>query len=344
MNGTVEVIFFAPEENLEQRLLTDQGFQLQRLQSSPLVGVPWRRKPLALFELVRSFVRARSMLRACGAELVLGCGGYASVALVTAAWSLGLRTAIFELNWSAGLANRILGRLVDRVYLAHQNAQADFPAGRCVLIGSPVRPDVAALAGEQRRSPPDPGRVHVLVTGGSLGSSFLNTHAPELLSALRRDGIGIEAYHQTGREDANLVSERYQRAGVSARTTSYIEDISSAYRWADFAIACAGAATLSELAAAGIPVLLVPSRSAARNHQLPNAQAFAATTGCLWMTEDGWDTEVLSRMIAPILRSPQEWLKASRGMRRAAIPNAADVLAEDSCGFLRTDTHDRAAT
>jgi UDP-N-acetylglucosamine--N-acetylmuramyl-(pentapeptide) pyrophosphoryl-undecaprenol N-acetylglucosamine transferase len=334
MNGTVEVVFFAPEENVEQRLLKDRGYLLQRLQASPLVGVPWRRKPLSLLGLSRSVVRARSMLRAAGVEVVLGFGGYASVALVTAAWSLGLRTAIFESNWSPGLANRILGRLVDRVYLMHHSAQADFPAGRCVVIGSPVRPDVAALGAEQRRLPPDAGRVRVLVTGGSLGSSFLNDRAPELLSLLQREGIGIEVYHQTGRGDAKLVRERYQREGVSARTTSYIEDIASAYRWADFAIACAGAATLSELATAGIPVLLVPALSAARNHQLPNARVFAETTECLWVTEGDWDTEALSRAIAPILRSPQEWLKASRGMRRAATPSAVDALVADWCGFL----------
>jgi len=334
MSEPVEVVFFAPEENAEQRLLKDRGYLLHKLQASPLVGVPWPRKVLNLAGLSRSIVRARSILKDAGVEVVLGFGGYASVALVTAAWSLGLRTAIFESNWSAGVANRVLGRLVDRVYLMHGSAQSDFPAQRCLVIGSPVRPDVALLAGEQRRLPLGAGPVRVLVTGGSLGSAFLNHRVPELLSLLRRDGIEIEVYHQTGRGDAEAVRERYSREGISARTASYIEDIAPAYQWADFAIACAGAATLSELATAGIPALLVPSLSAARNHQLPNARVFAATTECLWATEGDWDTEALSRTIARIVRSPQEWQAAARRMRHAATPSAVDALVDDWRGFL----------
>jgi len=183
--------------------------------------------------------------------------------------------------------------------------------------------------------------VRILVTGGSLGSSFLNQRTPELLSPLKHEGFELEVYHQTGHGDPELVRELYQREGISARTTPYIEDIAAAYRWADFAIACAGSATLSELATAGIPALVVPALTAARNHQLSNARAFAATTECLWATEGNWNPTELSGKIVQLLRSPPEWLKASRKMRRATTPGALDALIEDWYGFLSTQSSRR---
>jgi UDP-N-acetylglucosamine--N-acetylmuramyl-(pentapeptide) pyrophosphoryl-undecaprenol N-acetylglucosamine transferase len=197
------------------------------------------------------------------------------------------------------------------------------------VIGNPVRPDVALLA-EDKRSPPGRERpVRILVTGGSQGSAFLNRHAPALLRRLSDDVFTLEMRHQAGEDEVEAVRDAYERAGLRASVTSFVDDIASAYRWADFAITCAGAATLSELAIAALPALLVPLSSAARNHQVSNAATFASAAGICWVNEETWRPDALVPKIATLLRHQGLWLDASARLRQAAKPHAGRTLVAD---------------
>src|SRR5262249_57700365 len=120
------------------------------------------------------------------------------------------------------------------------------------------------------REPRAPGAIRVLVLGGSQGSPFLNARVPELAGRVARRGLALEVWHQSGRGDPDPVRAAYQRAGVAARAVSALHDLPAAYRWADVAIACAGAVTLAELAVVALPALLVPLATAALDHQRAN--------------------------------------------------------------------------
>ena len=140
----------------------------------------------------------------------------------------------------------------------------------------------------RRTRRPIAGRLRLLVCGGSLGSPFLNRRVPELAAALREAGIAVEVWHQAGERALDEIRAAYAAAGIAARVDAHVDDMAAAYRWADVAVACAGAATLAELAAAGLPALLVPLAAASDDHQSDNAAAFAAATGAPWVREADW--------------------------------------------------------
>lgn len=325
----LEMMFFGTADGFEARLVPRSGFPFSVVRSSPVVGENLPSKARAVGNLGGSVRRARHLLSAARAELVIGLGGYASVPVLLAARSLGLRTAIHESNATAGLANRLLGRIVDRVYLGFEQAAAEFQSQGTLLTGNPVRPDVALLAEIERRPPGRERPARILVTGGSQGSAFLNRQAPGLLRRLSELDFSFEVRHQAGEDDVELVRGAYARAGLRACVTSFVEDIADAYRWADFAVTCAGAATLSELAIAALPAVLVPLSTAARNHQACNAAAFAPLAGSCWVNEAAWQPDTLAPEIAHLLRHQEKWLEASARLRRAAKPHAGRDLVAD---------------
>jgi len=326
----VKLLFIGTPQGLESRLVPQSGHSLRLVQGGPLFGVGVGGKLLTLWRSGIGMMQARRLLRASGTNLVIGVGGYASAAAILAARSLGLGTAIHEANTVPGLANALLGRVVDRIYLGSAAAYRAFPKGRTLVTGNPVRSEIVKVGNEERRAPQDAGRpARVLITGGSLGSPFLNRRVPELLAQTARRGLGLEVLHQVGEFAAEPVCTAYTKAGLAARVTPYIEDMASAYRWADCAIARAGAGTIAELAVCGIPALLVPLPHAPGNHQIINARAFAESGAGWWVRETDWEPAALAQQLVNLLSDAGSWTTASRGARRLGAPEAADAIVVD---------------
>src|SRR5579862_1462094 len=232
----VQALFIGTGGGFEARLVTAHGYRFETIPSAPLFGVGVVGKALAAQRLVTGIGRGRRLLRAEGIDLVIGFGGYVSASTIVAAHRLRLLTAILELNAQPGLTNRLLGRIVDRVYLGYAAAECAFAATRTMLTGVPLRPQVVRGDSSRRPGPDRAQWVHILVTGGSLGSSFLNRNAAELLGCVAAQGVGIEVLHQAGDRDLESVRQAYARVGLTARVTPYIEEIADAYAWAHFAI------------------------------------------------------------------------------------------------------------
>jgi UDP-N-acetylglucosamine--N-acetylmuramyl-(pentapeptide) pyrophosphoryl-undecaprenol N-acetylglucosamine transferase len=322
------VVFLGTTSGFAHRLVPVRGFRFEVVRASPVHGVRGAAKLRAIAEMFAGARRVRAILAAHEIELVIGFGGYASAGGVLAAKRAGLRTAILECNAAPGLANRWLGRLVDRVYLGFAGAAAAFPPGRSRCLGVPVRPEIAALRGAARKAPH--GRpTRLLIVGGSQGSPFLNRRVPDLIRDLSRRGLRLQVRHQTGEGDAESLRRTYERLGLAAGVDPYIDEMDAAYRWADLAIAAAGAGTLAELAVVGLPVLIVPLDGAARNHQVENARAFAAETGAWWVTESRWDGDSIAARLADLLRDPEALSELSHKMRRLADPDVADRMVTD---------------
>jgi len=292
----VALLFIGAEGGDEGRLAQTAGFECVALPAAPLFGVGPLGQLRAAWRVLRARRAARTLLAARGIELVIGSGGYVSAAPLLAARRLGLATAIIEPNVAPGLTNRLLGRLVDRIYLGSDAARVHFAAARTLVTGVPVRPGLLA-----RRTPRTPGPPRVLVTGGSGGSAFLNRAAPALLAALRDRLGGLEVWHQSGSGDAVVVGSAYDAAGIAARVEPFIADMAAAYTWADVGLAAAGAVTLAELAAVGLPALVVPLSTAAEDHQTANARAFAAAGHGHWTSEGAWNVVALAARLADAL-------------------------------------------
>ena len=331
----VDLLFIGIPDGFAARLVTSHGYRLALVQGGPLFGVGVTGKLQTLWRLGLGVLQARRILRAAATQLVVGVGGYASAAALLAAKSLGLSTAIHEANTVPGLANKLLGRFVDRVYLGFAAAGEAFPADRQLVTGNPLRPEVVALGSEQRTAPHGADRsIHILITGGSLGAPFLNQQIPELLKQVADRGLPLEVRHQVGGFDPSPVRAAYAHARVPASVVPYIDDMTDAYRWADFAIARAGAGTIAELAVSGLPALLVPLPHAPGNHQVANALAFTNTGGGWCVQETDWRVEAIAERLITLFSNATAWTAASQSARRFATPEAARAIVADCEALL----------
>jgi len=327
--ASIEVLFFGTGDGFEAQLIPRYSYPLRVVRSRPIVGESLIGKVRTVWGLAGAFMRARQMLIEAKPQLVVGFGGYASVPTILAARSLGILTAIHECNVVPGLANKMLGRFVDRIYLGFEAATGQFQTGRALVTGNPVRPDVGALASRAHDPSSSERPFRILVTGGSQGSPFLNRHVPSLLARLAADGVSLEVLHQSGQADCDSVRKVYRDSGLKASVTPFVDDMAQAYQWADFAISCSGAATLAELAIAGLPVLLVPLSTAPKNHQVSNAAAFAQITGNCWLSEDHWEPSALREKITLLFGNQASWRDASERVRRFAKPHASQMMVAD---------------
>lgn len=334
----VDVLFLGNAQCFEARLLPTLGHPLALIQGTPLFGVGAAGKLRAMRCLAVGAFQARRILHTYGAQLVISLGGYTSAGVVLAARSLGLPTVIHEANIVPGLTNRLLGRFVQRIYLGFAAAGWAFAPQQTRITGNPIRPEIAKLSTRPRLAPAPAERpARILVTGGSQGSHFLNQQTPALLRAVTAQGVALEVRHQTGEEDCQPIQHAYDHSGVPAEVVSYISDMATAYEWADFALTCAGALTLSELAVVGLPALFVPLAVTAGDHQTRNAQAMTEAGAGWWVSEAQWRTDDLARRIATLLRDAEAWNQASQGMRRLAIPDAAQTVVADCEALLAAE-------
>jgi UDP-N-acetylglucosamine--N-acetylmuramyl-(pentapeptide) pyrophosphoryl-undecaprenol N-acetylglucosamine transferase len=223
---SVDVLFIGTPEGCEARLVPAHGYRFTMVQGSPWFGAGVGGRLHATRTLVVGIAQARHLLRAQGAKLVIGLGGYASAGVLLAARSLGLRTVIHEANIVPGLANKLLGRLADRVYLGFKAATWAFPPDRTLVTGNPVRPEIAAVGDEKRRATCSVRQpVRILVMGGSQGAPFLNRHVPDLLRQVAGHGLALAVRHQVGDDDPQPVRAQYAHAQIAAAVMPYIEDM-----------------------------------------------------------------------------------------------------------------------
>lgn len=336
-----ELLFVGTRLGLEAQLVPAAGFALRLVDGAPLFGVGLAARLMALARLSRSVVQAHRLLRAHRSQLVIGFGGYATAGTLLAARSLRLPIVIHEGNAAPGLTNRLLGRLADRVLLAFTAAAGAFAATGTEWVGFPVAPALAAVAAH--RTAPFERPRHVLVTGGSLGSAFLNHRAPAVLGRVAAAGVELEVLHQAGqagsseqaRRDARFaaadvegIRAAYRRQSIAANVVERIDDMVAAYAWADVALSCGGAASLHELAAAALPALLVPLAAASEDHQSANVRAFVGRSSLPWVSEAQWGDVEVSDRLRNLCADPEVWQQASASMRNAAqIDAAARIVA-----------------
>ena len=257
-------------------------------------------------------------------DVVLGLGGFASGPGGVAAWLTRRPLIIHEQNAIAGFTNRILARLASTVAEAFPGS---FGGGRrAVMIGNPVRAEIEALTVATRTT--SSGGPRLLVFGGSLGANVLNQLVPAALSELPA-AERPTVLHQTGRGRLAEVQALYRASGVEADVREFIDDMAQAYAWADVAVCRSGALTVAELAAAGLPSVLVPFPSAVDDHQTANARYLASRGAAVLMPEN----ELRAGALAPVLQSllgadATRRDARARAARAAAAPGAAERLAD----------------
>ena len=323
-----EVVWLGTQRGIEARLVPAEGIPVEWLSVGGVRGKSAATLLAAPFRLVHAVLQALNALRRRRPAVVLGAGGFASGPGGIAAWLLRRPLVVHEQNAVAGLTNRVLARLADRVLEGFPGSFG--PRIRAEHVGNPVRPEIAAVASPEQRYAGREGRARVLVFGGSQGSARLNAVVPaaiaELPGTLRPDVL-----HQTGNAGLAETTAAYRSRGLDADVRAFIDDMAGAYGWADLAICRSGALTVAELAAAGVPAILVPFPAAVDDHQTRNA-AYAVDAGAAVLMPEATLTPVslAARLRERLEAGRPRLLAMAQAARRTAIIDADERLA-DAC-------------
>ncbi len=320
-----KVVWMGARGGLEARLVPARGYAIAWVHAAAGRGRSLAKKLfLPLHLLVGFWQSARAILR-IRPDVVLGMGGYVAFPGGMMASLLARPLAIHEQNAVAGLANRLLAAVADRVMVAFPGALP-----RAEWTGNPVRAEIAALAPPQTRYRARNGPLHLLVLGGSQGAQVLNEVLPQALARLPADRRP-RVVHQTGERHLAATRAAYAAAGVEAELASFLDDIASRYAAADLVVCRAGAMTVAELAAAGLASVLVPFPHAADDHQRANARWLAERGAALLLPQDECTPERLAALLGTLERAELATMAARA--RALGRPDAARAVA-DGCAAL----------
>ena len=297
---------------------------------SGTIGGSLHRKLFGAAGLLLGIMQAKKILRELNPKVVVGFGGYPSFPTVFSASGLGIPTVIHEQNSVLGRANRLLGPRVNRIATSFPSTMmmADKDKSKLFMTGNPVRTSIRALKDVPYPSVSQDGKMHILVTGGSQGASVFSQVVPGALAnlpAALRARVRID--QQCREVDLEETKETYRKLGIDVDLASFFVDLPARLAASHLVIARSGASTVSELAVAGRPAILVPLPTAMDNHQYYNANAFEDVGGGWVMTQDGFTVASLSARLEAFLTAPATLTKAAENAKKLGSPDAAEKLA-----------------
>ena len=326
-----DVFWLGTKNGLEARVVPAAGIDMVWVSMGGVRGKGLLKKLLLPAMLLVAFGQSLRAIMQRRPDVVLGMGGYTAFPGGMMASLLNKPLVIHEQNSVGGLTNRVLACLANRVLTAFPQAfrgekDKPIPCRRVATewVGNPVRADIAALPADARAARTGPLRL--LVVGGSLGAQALNERVPQALALLPTDRRP-QVVHQSGRLHLAALRANYAAAGAEAEVRDYIEDMAAAWRDCDFAICRAGAMTVSELACAGVPAVLVPFPHAVDDHQTGNAE-FLADAGAAWLIQQkDLSAEKLAALIGGLDRATLAVMsdKAMKLARSDATQQVADI-------------------
>lgn len=317
-----KVMFIGTDRHLDNQALANKPFTVVALASRALKGRSLLRQFGALVQVPVSVWQAMRLLRQFKPDLVFGVGGYVTGPVLLAARLLGIRTAIHEQNSIPGLANRMLGRIVDRVFVSLPGSEGYFPAAKVRLAGNPVRRELLARA-QETAAPHE--RLTVLVLGGSQGARAVNRLVVEAVGLLAEKNR-LNIIHQTGIHDAEWVKSGYNAAAVAARVEPFIRDMATVYSEADLIVSRAGATTLAEVTIFGRPAVLIPYPYATDDHQRHNARYLAEHGAALMADEAELTGAKLAGMLAGLLADSAKRGRMAAQARELGRPAATETI------------------
>jgi UDP-N-acetylglucosamine--N-acetylmuramyl-(pentapeptide) pyrophosphoryl-undecaprenol N-acetylglucosamine transferase len=281
------------------------------------------------FHVLAGRMQAAQAFRRYQPSVVVGFGGYPSLPGLLAALSAKIPTVIHEQNAVLGRVNRYLAPKVTAVACGFPTLERATPqvAGRAIVVGNPIRPEIRALYGREF-SPP--GRsINLLITGGSQGARLLSELMPPALAQLPETlRLRLKVQQQTRAESMENARRVYADSMVEAEVAPFFRDMAGRLGVADLVIGRAGASTVSEIAVAGKPSILVPLKIAMDDHQRFNAKLLSDAGAAEVAPEDGLTVDVMSNALSKLLASPARLARMAAAAHGVAKPDAAERLAD----------------
>jgi len=320
-----EVFWMGTENGIEARLVPAAGYPLTFIHVKGLRGNGLMGWILAPFKLLKAVYEALKAINTLKPDVVLGMGGFASGPGGLAAWLLRTPVVIHEQNAIPGLTNRLLAKLAKHVLEGF--TQSFDTAQGAVWVGNPVRASIEAIATPDSRFANRTGPIRLLVLGGSLGAKALNNVVPQAMALFYEPNL-FEIKHQCGERHLNDCLRNYKNANIKAEVSAFIDDMTSAYAWADLVICRAGALTIAELAASGVGALLVPYPYAVDDHQTHNALVLMTSGAAQLIPEDTLTAELLLKELSVFIDDREQLLKMANAARNQAKLGTAKLVAD----------------
>ena len=317
------IVWLGARSGMEGRLIPPRGYTMAWVRFSGVRGKGVLRLALLPLNLLVAFWQSARAIFRHRPDVVLGMGGYVAFPGGMMASLLNRPLVIHEQNSVAGLANRVLARLADRILAAFPDAFG--PRIAVSWIGNPVRDEIAALDPPLTRLAGRSGRLQLLVLGGSLGAQVLNETVPRALAQMAQE-TRPNVTHQSGDAHIGALREHYARCGVAAELVPFIDDMAARYAAADLVICRAGATTIAELAAAGVASVLVPYPHAVDDHQTVNARYLVERGAAVLIPQREFTAEKLAGLLSSFVR--ERIVEMAVAARAAAKPHAARAVAE----------------
>jgi UDP-N-acetylglucosamine--N-acetylmuramyl-(pentapeptide) pyrophosphoryl-undecaprenol N-acetylglucosamine transferase len=335
----LDVVWLGTRRGLEARLVPAAGIPMEWIGIGGLRGKGLRTRLMAPLRLASALAQALGILLRRRPRVVVGFGGFVAGPGGLMAAALRIPLVLHEQNAVPGLTNRWLARFAKRVFTGFP---VELPGDktRRRYVGNPVRADIAALAPPAQRLAGREGAIRLLVIGGSQGAAALNRSVPAAVAQLPAE-TRPEIWHQAGERHLEAAKSAYAQAGVEARVEPFVADMAAAYAWADLVICRSGALTVAELAAAGVPALLVPFPYAVDDHQRVNGRFLVEAGAAVMVIE----TELTPQRLAHELQQlvdRSRLLAMAEAARSVARVDAAAAVAE-ACEELAGNGRRRAA-
>lgn len=325
-----ELCWLGAQGKMEERLVPQHGFSLKAIPIQGIRGGGWLRFVTAPFKIAVALVQSLRIIQQFKPHVVLGMGGFVSGPGGVAARLLRVPLVIHEQNAIAGTTNRLLSLLAVDVLSAFPHT---FREQRVSVVGNPIRQELLAL--HQQRPPFLADQVlKILVVGGSLGAQIFNQVLPQAIARLKSKRQGhYEVLHQAGKGNQEAVAAAYKQGDVADHVVvkEFIDDMASAYQWADMVVCRAGALTVSELAVMGLPSILVPYPYAIDDHQTKNAEFLAGKDAAVIMPQIEFNSTALADQILHMTQQTNRLTSMSEAAFHLAEMHATEKVAAICC-------------
>lgn len=292
LKDNYDIVWVGAKTGLENTLIPQHGFLLETVTVAGVRNKGLLRKLLLPLTLLRAHAECLRILLKHRPSIVIGFGGYATFPISLTAKLLAKPVVIHEQNSVAGLTNRILAKVANKVLVAFPNVLV---SAKTLLVGNPVRQEIITAFQSKNAFSSGGVGLRILIIGGSLGAKALNDNVPLALAKLGNKISQIT--HQVGRSEIEPIAEVYQQNNVNAKVVNFIEDMAAAYANADLIICRAGASTVAEVACAGIAAIFVPYPYAVDDHQTVNTRQLVAVGAAQLLPQTNLTPDSLAEIV-----------------------------------------------
>ncbi len=310
---------------MERKLVEKDNIPFDALNFKGLRGKGIETMLTGGFKLVGSIIKSRSLLKKYDTDIVFSTGGYVAVPVCLAAGSAGIPYVLMNSDSDPLLSVKMVQGNSSGVLCGFPGAAATLAGRKAIVIGNPVRSEILQVRRPEERYKDRTGKLNLLIFGGSLGAKVFNETAPRALALIPQEQRP-KVTHQCGIKAVSEVKKLYEELGVEAEVVPFIDDMAAAYDNADFVLARAGAISVSELTAAGVPAILVPLVVSTTSHQKGNAEYMSKEGAAVYLPQAELTPERLAEVIQELDR--RKLLEMAIISKELGRPHAAQTAAD----------------